>query len=154
MTHRPWYAQNARYLLENRQQGIVPDGPIVVSLVGGEFDQLALFVRPDMPVDRIDWRMLVNLPVWVWVNARAPLQWVLNTVHHIAAARPKELILRFEQGETIHDIDVGYGHHMPPIADICASHYFQWTPINVGGTALGYRLKKALLSKKKYGEIL
>lgn len=151
---QPWYAQNARYLLENRQQGVTPDGPVVVSLVSGEFEQLALFVRADMPPERIDWRMLVNLPVWVWVNAKAPLQWVLSTVHHIAMARPKELILRFEQGDKVHDVEVGYGHHLPAIADIAAVHEFQWAPLNVGGTIVGRRLEKALLKHQPKGKFL
>jgi len=151
---RPWYAQNARQLLENRQHGMTPDGPVVVSLVAGEFDHPALFVHADMPHDRLDWRMLVNLTVWVWASSKAPLQQVLDTVYRIATAKPKELILRFEHADIVHDIEVGYGHHLPSVAGVSAVHQFQWSPINVGGTSLGYRLKKALLSKKPNGEFL
>ncbi|MBP9149236.1 MAG: hypothetical protein KBG00_10690 [Rhodoferax sp.] len=110
--------------------------------------------RLDLPHDRIDWRMLVNLSVWVWASAKAPLQQVLDTVYRIALVRPRELVLRFEQGDMVHDIEVGYGHHLPATAGVAAVHRFQWAPINVGGSPLGYRLKKALLSKKPNGEFL
>jgi len=62
--------------------------------------------------------------------------------------------LCFEQGDVLHSVEVGYGHHMPAVADCYPVHQFQWGPINVGGTALGRRLKKALLSKKPTGEFL
>lgn len=150
----PWYAQNARLLLQNRQHGITPDGPVVVSLVAGEFDLPTLFVHADMPIDRLDWRMLVNLTVWVWASAKAPIERVLETVYRIAIARPKELILRFEHGDEVHDVEVGYGHHLPGVAGFAPVHQFQWAPINVGGTALGRRLKRALLSKKPNGVFL
>ncbi len=98
--------------------------------------------------------MLVNLSVWVFATAAVPLQRVIDTVYRIALARPKDLILRFEQGDTVHDVEVGYGHHLPAVADCYPVHQFQWSPINVGGTVFGRRLKKALLSKKPNGEKL
>jgi len=151
---KPWYATGARQLLQNRKDGLMPEGPVVVSLVGGEFTETALFTRPDMPMDLMDWRMLVNLTVWVWASAKAPLDRIVELTWRIAQVRPKELVLRFEHGDAVHDIDVGSGHHLPAIADISPVHQFFWAPINVGGTALGLRIKKALLSKKTYGEIL
>jgi len=148
-TAKPWYASNARGLLENRREGHTPDAPVNVSLMGGEFDDIALFVRPDMPAQMLDWRMLVNLDVWLWANPSIPLGQVLATASRIAHARPKELILRFEQGNQIHDIEVGSGTHRPAIADIAAEHTFTWMPINLGGTPIGKRLRDALRTVHK-----
>lgn len=152
---KPWYATGARQLLQNRQDGQMPIEPVVVSLVGGDFDDAtALYARPDMPMDLMDWRMLVNLTVWVWASAKAPLDRIVETTWRIAQARPKDLVLRFDHGDTVHDIDVGSGHHLAAIAGTFPVHQFWWAPINVGGTVLGYRIKKALLAKKSYGAIL
>ncbi len=143
---RPWFAVNARSLLETRQQGQMPPEPVVVSLVGQQFTETALYVRPDMPVDRMDWRMLVNLEVWVWASAQAPLERITETAWRIAAARPRELVLRFEAGERVHDINCGSGHHAPAVADIPPEHGFWWLPMNVGGTEIGARLLRALVA--------
>lgn len=159
----PWYATNARTLLDARRNGMVPAGPVVVSLVGGEFDQTALYVRPDMPMARMDWRMLVNLDVWVWANAGAALDWVLETTLAIARARPSDLYLRFQDPTgQMHDVAVGRGFHHPQVnppagvdaAPVPALHDFHWCPINVGGSALGNRLQKALKAKQKAHSLL
>lgn len=149
---RPYYAMNARQLLEKRKAGTTPAAPVVVSFFEGFYpNQETLFVADDMPSERMDWRMLVNLSVWVIVDKSVALEKMLETVFRIALAKPKELILRFEQGDKVHDIEVGYGHHLPAIAGIPAVHEFQWAPINVGGTAMGKRLVKALKLKKPNG---
>ena len=154
-TERPFYAQNARQLLDNRRLGVAPQKPVVVALCAGHFpDQVTLLASADLPPERMDWRMLVNLSVWVWASATVPLQRVLETVYRIAQARPRELVLCFWQDDVLHSVEVGYGHHLPAVANCFAVHQFQWDPINVGGTHLGRRLKKALLSKKPTGEFL
>lgn len=154
-TDRPFYAQNARQLLDNRRIGVVPADPVVVALSGGSFPgHVTLLASADLPAERMDWSMLVNLSVWVLASAKVPLRKVIDAVYRIALARPKELVLRFEHGEKVHDVEVGYGHHLPAVADCYPVHQFQWCPINVGGTGLGRRLKKALLSKKPDGEKL
>lgn len=146
MNARPWFATNARNLLETRQQGLLPDGPVTVSLIGGEHPAPALFVRPDMPTERLDWRMLVNLEVWLYAGQSASLDWVAATAWCIAQARPRELVLRFEHSDELHDVDCGSGYHLQPVADVPAVHAFHWLPLNVGGTALGQRLRQALLN--------
>lgn len=152
---RPYYAGNARQLLELRKSGQTPDKPVVVTFFEGFYPgQETLFLSDEMPAQRMDWRMLVNLSVWVIVDKTIALETMLETVFRIALARPKELILRFEQGDKVHDIEVGYGHHLPSVAGIPAVHEFQWAPINVGGTSLGKRLVKALKTKSKNGEKL
>lgn len=152
---RPYYAHNARHLLEQRKGGTTPATPVVVSFFEGFYpNNETLFASEDMPSERMDWTMLVNLSVWVIVDKSIALEKILETVFRIALVKPKELILRFEQGDRVHDVEVGYGHHLPAIADIAAVHEFQWAPINVGGTTIGKRLVKALKLKKKSGEKL
>lgn len=150
----PWYATNARSLLETRRQGLAPTGPIVVSLVGQEFEETALYCRPDVPADRFDWRMLVNLDVWVWANASAPLDWMVATVWRIANARPKELILRFEHDGQVHDIDCGSGCHHTSAGEIPAEHTFLWLPVRTSGTELAKRITRALTTQHRKGQVL
>lgn len=148
-TAKPWYASNARSLLTNRREGLTPDHPVNVSLIGGEFDELTLFAHPDMPVQMLDWRMLVNLEVHLWADPSVALTQVLATASRIAHARPSLLLLRFEQGGHTHDIEIGSGTHRNAIADIPAEHKFIWMPINLGGTATGKRLREALRTTHK-----
>src|ERR1035437_6484283 len=111
-TNVNFYAQNARQLLESRQNGLIPAGPVVVSLVGGNFTETALFVRDDMPLNRLDWRMLVDLDVWVWATKKVALASVIAVTHAVAKAKPKTLFLRFEDTQKhVHDVDVGSGRH-------------------------------------------
>ena len=141
---KPWYATNARDLMNTREQGLMPAGPVVVSLVGGEFPMPTIYVRQDMPVDRLDWRMLVNLDVWLWAGPEAALTWLLTTADRIAQARPKSLVLRFEDKD-VHDVEIGTGLHIPAVKTLPACHTFTWTPINCSGTRWGARLRKALM---------
>ena len=88
---RPWYATNARDLLEHRRRNLKPVEPVIVSLVGGDFRDVAetvLYARRDMPVDRMDWRMLVDLDVWLWAGTGAAMDWITETAWRIAQARP------------------------------------------------------------------
>lgn len=142
---KSWYATNARDLLLAREQGLIPSRPVVVSLVGGEFEQPAMYAHKDMPWDRMDWRMLVNLDVWLWAGPAAALDWVLNTTERVARARPKSLFLRFEQGG-VHDVEVGEGLHIPEVQGLPPQHSFTWTPINCSGTEWSARLRKALIA--------
>lgn len=150
----PWYATNARTLLETRQQGLKPEGPVVVALVPVDYSGTMLQVRPDMPTDRMDWRMLANLDVWVCASAKAALEQVMATTWRIAQARPNTLILRFQHDDYIHEIDCGSGCHHPKVADMAPVHEFWWTPINVGGTSVGRRINRALLQAHPYGAML
>lgn len=152
--NRPWYASSARQLLEDRQQGKTPDGPVIVSLIGGTFPRLTLHIRPDVAPDRFDWRMLVDLPVWIWADASVGLDWILATTSRIAAARPSTLHLRFDAADQTHDVEVGASLHMPAVLDLPAIHQFTWSPINVAATSLGGRLRKALIAQHRPGVIL
>lgn len=147
---RPWYATNARDLLATREQGLAPDGRVVVSLVGGQFNDVAattLYAHADSPVDRMDWRMLVNLEVWIWAGPSAALEWLLETTSRIAHARPRKLALRFESKGELHDVDVGTGLHTPAVRDLSSLHTFLWLPTDLSDTPISAKLRGALLAK-------
>lgn len=152
MTTNPWYASNARDLLDMRRQGLKPERPVNVSLMGQIPDQgLTLYVREGMPADRLEWRMLVNLDVIVWADSGIPFDRVMATVWTIAKARPAGLQLCFLHRDAWHLIDCGSGYHLPAVEDVQAVHTFHWQPINVGATAIGYRLKAAMNNTHKPG---
>jgi hypothetical protein len=142
---RPWYARGARKLLEARQGGMVPDGAVLVTL-GDRGVSGSLVVNKDMPLDRLDWRMLVNLDVHVVAGKDWQLGVLLDIVSRVAAARPKSLYIRFDH-DGLHDVEVGTGTHLPAVLDIPAQHNFTWVPINCSGTSTGARLRKALIQK-------
>lgn len=152
MTTNPWYASNARDLLDMRRMGLKPERPVNVSLMGPIPDSnLTLYVREGMPADRLEWRMLVNLDVIVWADSGIPFDRVMATVWTIAKARPAGLQLCFLHRDAWHLIDCGSGYHCPPVEDVQALHTFHWHPINVGATAIGYRLKAAMNKTHKPG---
>ena len=144
---RPWFATNARALLATRKQGEKPAGVVAVSLIPNNaqsaINRQVLQVHDDMPIERLSWRMLVNLNVWVLADSQAPIDRVCAVVGRIAQARPATLILRFQHGQDVHDIDLGNGMHVdvPGIAKI---HRFTWCPINLTGSKLGAQLRRAL----------
>lgn len=143
---RPWYAIGARRLLDMRRRGIVPKRSLVVSMIGGDLDDATLYVTADMPLERLDWRMLVNLDVIVWTSAKAELDRIVAVVWHIAQARPKTLYLRFAESDFVHDVYCGTGHHRPAYGEIPAAHEFLWAPVRTVGTEIGRRLMLALTS--------
>lgn len=144
---KPWYAGNARNLLQARQQGSVPYGPVIVEMTGGAWDVTTLHLDDSMPVDKLDWRMLVNLEVWLWANPKVALERITETALRIAKARPKTLFVRFEAGQQIHDVQVGDGFHLEPPAPLQAVHEFSVCISNNSGTKLGASMRRALLSK-------
>lgn len=144
---RPWFATNARELLDARRQGMLPEGPVVVSMIGGTFPQTALYVRPDMPIERLDWSMLVNLEVWIWAGRTETIERVMAIVLAIAKAKPQRLYLRFEDSAgRVHDVDVGTGTHRNGLPEhgIQPEHSFTFCPVNSSGTYLGRKLTTAL----------
>jgi hypothetical protein len=139
---KPWYAYNARKLLDARQAGMTPDDTVVVSMVDGERGDLT--ITADMPADRMDWRMLVNLDVVILADKATPLDRLLDTASLIAQARPRFLGIHFNGA---HDVEVGTGSHFAAVQDIPAEHTFSWVPINCGGTLAGSQLRHALIQK-------
>lgn len=155
MTASPWYASNARDLLDMRRMGLKPERPVNVSLMGQVPDEgLTLYVRETMPADRLEWRMLVNLPVIVWADTGTPFDRLTTTLWRIAQARPHGLQLCFLYRDAWHLIDCGSGYHLPPVEDVQGLHAFRWEPLNVGGTAHGHRLRAAINKTHKPGVTL
>lgn len=144
---KPWYAGNARNLLQARQQGSVPYGPVIVEMTGGAWDVTTLYLDDTMPVDKLDWRMLVNLEVWLWANPKVQLDRLTETALRIAKTRPKTLFVRFEAGDQIHDVQVGDGFHLVPPSPLPAHHIFNVCISNNSGTKLGASMRRALMSK-------
>ena len=153
---RPWYAVGARALLDARKQGQMPATVVVVALVPENFGTNALYVRDDMPIARLDWRMLVDLKVWVWATEAVSLETVLAVTHAIAKARPNTLILRFSDAHgEVHDIDVGSGWHHDGIeSEIPPKHEFLWWPQRTCKTELAFRLQQALCGQQPAGSYL
>lgn len=150
MATRPWYATNARELLESRKRGMAPDGPVAVSMIGGTFPAAAatLYVRDDTPLERLDWRMLVNLDVWLWADRSIALSKVHAVLGATARARPKSLFLRFGNPQGIvHDIEVGIGEHLPAVMEFPAVHQFTWCPTNNAASKVGAQLRRSLLAQ-------
>jgi hypothetical protein len=144
---RRWFASNARDMLEARRRGFTPDCPVVVTMVGGSFEQPTLYVQSDMPANRLDWSMLVNVDVWVWASFSESVERIAAVVQDIAKAKPRSLFLRFEDRDGhVHDVDCGSGTHRPGLPEhgIPAEHSFIFCPINSAGTKLGSRLRNAL----------
>ena len=143
----PTYAGNARNLLQARKNGYTPFGPVVVSMTGDAWDETTLHLYADMPIKALDWRMLVNLDVWLWANVSVALERVTEVAMQIARVRPKSLFVRFEDGEAVHDVEVGNGFHHPKILDLPAVHEFSVCISNNTGSKIGAALRRALLQK-------
>jgi hypothetical protein len=144
---KPWYAGNARQLLEARRQGKTPDGPVIVSTIGTIPGATALHVNADDPLERLDWRMLVNLEVLVWSDASTPLPRLMALCEQIAKARPRRLVLRFDRSGETHDVEIGSGQHHRALSDTPEQHDFVWCPINSSLTPLADQLTAALVQQ-------
>ena len=145
---RPWYAANARQLLETRKTGLMPTGPVIVSLVGGEWDVTTLYVHDDMPIAKLDWRMLVNLDVWLWVTPAVALDRVTELALQIAKVRPKTIFVRMEVGSTIHDVQLGDSFHVKQVLpEFAPIHEFTVSISNNTGSRFGAALRRALMAQ-------
>jgi hypothetical protein len=140
-------------LTEMRRAGMRPDRPVNVAFTDPAASGLTLFMR-DVTRRPFDWRVLVGLDVIVWADTKTAFAEVSRTVVDIARARPAELQLCFLHGEEWHLIDCGSGRFQPDVQDVPGHHEFQWQPINLGSSAMGYRLKAALHKTIKPGAYL
>lgn len=140
---RDWYAVNARNLLELREHGEKPGHPVSVVIGRAEVPEPALYLHDDMPVERMDWRMLVNLEVWLWAGFSIPLDRIKRVARDVAAAMPSRLVLRFaDQRGFVHDVELAFATHLPgyPEHDIKPVHELTWKPLNLTGTNVAARL--------------
>lgn len=145
MNARPWFAVNARQLLEARTHGMVPESQVNVSLIGQpKSADLTLIVHKDMPVDRLDWRMLVNLNVMVLADTGTPFNRVEAVLKGIAECRPAWLHFALLAGDEYHVVDCGSGWHVPPFEGFKGHHEFFWLPIALSTSPIAKRAKQAL----------
>lgn len=144
---KPAYAGNARNLLQARKNGYTPFGPVIVSMTGDEWDETTLHLYADMPIKSLDWRMLVDLDVWLWANVSVALDRVTEVAMQIARVRPKTLFVRFEADGAVHDVQFGDGFHRPKILDLPAVHEFSVCITNNTGSKIGAALRRALMAK-------
>lgn len=140
-------------LTDMRRAGLRPDRPVHVAFTDPAVAGLTLFMR-DAARRPFDWRVLVGLDVIVWADAKTPFSDVSSTVVAIAKARPSELQLCFLHGDAWHLIDCGSGRFQPDVQDVPGHHEFQWQPINLGATDMGFRLKVALRKTLNAGVFL
>jgi hypothetical protein len=143
MSARPWFAYGAQALLQARQQGLKPDDIVTVAMDGRAHPEPLIRVRPDAPVDRLEWRMLVNVNVELWTDPSVSFDRTAQTAFRIAQVRPRNLTLVFDDGEQRHTIDCGQGWHTPAVADVPAQHWFLWQPITLN-TSTARRIARAL----------
>lgn len=147
---RDWLPMNGRRLLDQRKRGVMPSAPVsvVMDVMHDEdFAWPVLMLGSEEPTERMDWRMLVNLEVWVWANATQPMARVAAVIGDIAKVNPKALTLRFlDAADAVHDVDCGSGTHRAglPSHGIRAEHNFIFCPVNSTGSRLGRQLCTAL----------
>lgn len=144
---KPWYAIGARRLLDDRKAGLVPTGVVSVVLTDSPEPAPALYVKADMPLAQMDWRMLVNLDVLLLASPAVPMERWMRVAREIAAVRPHRLTLRFDVNGETHDVDVGHGLHFAGYADFRPFHEFTWSPMDLTRTDLGAKLRRALVQE-------
>lgn len=145
MNARPWYATNARNLLDARKHGMVPESQVNVSLIGQpDSNDVTLIVREDMPVDRLDWRMLVNLNVLVISDIETPFIRSQTVLKNIAKCRPAWLQFALLAGDEYHVVDCGSGIHLAAFGEFQGHHDFCWFPMAPKQTPIARRATKAL----------
>jgi len=145
MSARPWFAINARNLLDSRMHGMVPESQVNVSFIGQpQTDDITLIVRDDMPVDRLDWRMLVNLNVMVLADKTTPFSRAQRALQDIAKCRPAWLQFALLFGDEYHVVDCGSGFHIAAVGAIQGRHEFVWFPLAPKQTPIARRATQAL----------
>ena len=114
----------ASYLVDLRANGLVPELPVIVSLVGGlRFTNLTLQAKPS---ERYGWRAIGALEVEVFASTKVPFGELLRTLADIASAVPRRMVLTFVEGPRV---ECG---EMRVLQDFAL---FDWFPIAIGPTA-------------------
>lgn len=114
----------ASALIDLRGNGVVPELPVLVSLVGKlGFSNLTLQAKA---AERYDWRAIAALDVEVFASAAVSFASLLQTLADIAAAVPKHLVLTFVEGPRV---DCG---DMRTLQDFAL---FDWFPMAIGPNA-------------------
>lgn len=111
-------------LIGLRVNGVVPEHPVIVSLVGKlDFNNLTLQAKAG---EVYDWHPLAALAVEVIASADVPFGSLLQTLAGIAAAVPDHMVLTFVEGPRI---DCGQMRRLQDFA------LFDWFPMAIGPKA-------------------
>ena len=127
--------RGASKLIDMRKRGVVPDVPILVSLIGPlRHGNVTLIAEHDR---NYDWRSVAGLEVEVFVNRFVPWQSVLLVLRELAAVVPARMVLTFTEGPMV---ECGEWRQITDFK------LFDWFPIAVGpvcwpeGTKLARRI--------------
>lgn len=122
--------RNGQSLLDLRLRRVVPELPVLVSLVGDlDFTNVTLYADAGDPYD---WRALTGLDIEVFTSLDVPFPKLVRTLADIAAVVPKRMILTYLEGARI---ECGERKIVPH--DEGDFWLFDWFPISIGPD--GYR---------------
>jgi hypothetical protein len=131
--------RNSKGLIELREQGLAPELPVLISLIGKlDFDNVTLYAKPS---ESYDWQPIAALDVEVFAAVSVPFPELLRTLAEIAASVPRHMVLTFAEGPRV---DCG---EMRVLQDFAL---FDWFPMSIGpcaypqGTILARKLLDAL----------
>lgn len=116
--------RNAAGLIDLRSRGLIPELPVLISLVGKlDFGNVTLYAKPG---ETYDWRPVSALDVEVFASSAVPFSGLLSMLAGIAEAVPKRMVLTFAEGPRV---ECG---QMRVLQDFAL---FDWFPIAIGPTA-------------------
>lgn len=96
MSKRPFGVDG---LIDLRTSGMVPEHPVLVSLVGKlPYTNLTLLAKAG---ERYDWHAIAALEVELIASTQVPFSALLATLADIARAVPKRMVLTFTEGPRI-----------------------------------------------------
>lgn len=112
------FPKNAEALLNLRKNGVKPELPVLISLIGLlDFNNLAL--QADANLD-YDWTLIAGLDIDVMADRTVPFGRVLATLAALSLAVPRQMVLSYREGA---QVDCGQWR----IAG--EQTYFDWFPI-------------------------
>lgn len=131
--------RNGQSLLDLRKRGVVPELPVLVSLVGDlDFTNVTLYADAGAS---LDWRGVCGLEVEVFTSTAVAFPKLLRTLADIAAAVPTRMVLTFIEGARVECGESRLVAH--PDGDFSL---FDWFPMAVGPNAYadGSKVEKRL----------
>jgi hypothetical protein len=134
------YPRNAGALIDIRLRGVVPDLPVLVSLVGAlpEYTNVVLQAYAG---ESHDWRPLAGLNVEVFASSAVAFAELLAMLGAIAAVVPETLVLTFIEGPRI---------HCGEARRITDFKLFDWLPMAIGPACY---LEGALIARRIFAEL-
>lgn len=131
--------RNGQSLLDLRSRGLVPELPVLVSLVGDlDFTNVTLYADAGAS---LGWKLVAGVKVEVFTSIDIPFPKLLRTLVDIAAAVPTHMVLTFIEGARVECGESRIVAH--PDGDFSL---FDWFPMAVGPKAYadGSKVEKRL----------